>query len=142
MGEGVKDMKEGDHVIPIFNGECGDCKCCKSEKTNICHNFGVNPFKKVMNEDGKSRFSTKDGKPIYHFLNTSTFSEYTVLESACVVKIDPEAPLKKMTLLSCGVSTGKSCINCALINFITNNNNISLWPCPLAYAIILRFFSP
>ncbi|CAB4280311.1 unnamed protein product [Prunus armeniaca] len=106
VGEGVEDMKEGDHVIPIFNGECGDCKCCKSEKTNICHNFGVNPFKKVMNNDGKSRFSTKDGKPIYHFLNTSTFSEYTVLESACVVKIDPEAPLKKMTLLSCGVSTG------------------------------------
>ena len=92
VGEGVTDMKEGDHVIPIFNGECGDCKSCKHEKTNICNSFGVNPMKTVMNSDGKTRFSitAKDGgerKPIYHFLNTSTFSEYTVLESACVVKI-------------------------------------------------------
>lgn len=111
VGEDVRDIKEGDHVIPIFNGECGDCICCKHQKTNICNNFGVNPMKTVMNSDGKTRFSiiTKDGgykKPIYHFLNTSTFSQYTVLDSACVVKIDSEAPLKKMTLLSCGVSTG------------------------------------
>ncbi|KAG2680662.1 hypothetical protein I3760_11G108400 [Carya illinoinensis] len=100
-------MKEGDHVVPIFNGECGDCIYCKREKTNMCERSGVNPFKTVMVSDGKSRFSTlEDGKPIFHFLNTSTFSEYTVLESACVVKVDPAAPLKKMTLLSCGVSTG------------------------------------
>lgn len=108
VGEGVRDMKEGDHVVPIFNGECGDCIYCKREKTNMCERSGVNPFKTVMVSDGKSRFSTlEDGKPIFHFLNTSTFSEYTVLESACVVKVDPAAPLKKMTLLSCGVSTGK-----------------------------------
>lgn len=107
VGEGVTDMKEGDHVVPIFNGECGDCIYCKREKTNMCERSGVNPFKTVMVNDGKSRFSTKDGKPIFHFLNTSTFSEYTVLESACVVKVEPEVPLKKMTLLSCGVSTGK-----------------------------------
>lgn len=108
MGEGVTDMKEGDHVVPIFNGECGDCVYCKRDKTNLCEKFRVNPFNKVMANDGKCRFSTRsDGKPIYHFLNTSTFSEYTVLDSACVVKIDSEAPLKKMTLLSCGVSTGK-----------------------------------
>lgn len=101
-------MKEGDHVVPIFNGECGNCVYCKRDKTNLCENFRVNPFNKVMANDGKCRFSTRsDGKPIYHFLNTSTFSEYTVLASACVVKIDSEAPLKKMTLLSCGVSTGK-----------------------------------
>lgn len=109
VGEGVKDMKEGDHVVPIFNGECGECVYCKHEKTNMCERSGVNPFKTVMSSDGKSRFSTlKDGKPIFHFLNTSTFSEYTVIESACVVKVDPAAPLKMMTLLSCGVSTGKS----------------------------------
>lgn len=105
-------MKEGDHVIPIFNGECGDCKSCRHGKTNICSSFGVNPMKTVMNNDGRTRFSviTEEGdkKPIYHFLNTSTFSEYTVLESACVVKIDSEAPLKQMTLLSCGASTGTS----------------------------------
>ncbi|XP_058104983.1 alcohol dehydrogenase-like 4 [Magnolia sinica] len=106
VGEGVEDMTVGDHVVPIFNGECTDCKYCKSEKTNLCNKFRVNPFKSIMISDGKSRFSTREGKPIYHFLNTSTFSEYTVLDSACVVKINPKAPLKKMCLLSCGVSTG------------------------------------
>ncbi|KAK3018843.1 hypothetical protein RJ639_003471 [Escallonia herrerae] len=106
VGEGVEDMKEGDHVVPIFNGECGDCVYCKSEKSNLCQRFRVNPFKSVMASDGKCRFSTKQGNPIFHFLNTSTFSEYTVLDSACVVKIDSQAPLKEMTLLSCGASTG------------------------------------
>ncbi|XP_043715174.1 alcohol dehydrogenase-like 4 [Telopea speciosissima] len=106
VGEGVLDMREGDHVIPIFNGECGHCVYCKSEKTNLCETFRVNPLKKVMHNDGKSRFTSRHGQPIYHFLNTSTFSEYTVLDSACVVKIHPEAPLKKMTLLACCVSTG------------------------------------
>ncbi|KAA8526081.1 hypothetical protein F0562_007819 [Nyssa sinensis] len=106
VGEGVMDMEAGDHVVPIFNGECGDCVYCKCEKTNLCEKFRVNPLKRGMTKDGKCRFSTKDGKPIFHFLNTSTFSEYTVLDSACLVKIDSKAPLKKMTLLSCGVSTG------------------------------------
>ncbi|KAK2981940.1 hypothetical protein RJ640_019160 [Escallonia rubra] len=106
VGEGVEDMKEGDHVVPIFNGECGDCVYCKSEKSNLCERFRVNPFKSVMAIDGNCRFSTKQGNPIFHFLNTSTFSEYTVLDSACVVKIDSQAPLKEMTLLSCGASTG------------------------------------
>ncbi|KAL2524860.1 Alcohol dehydrogenase-like 3 [Abeliophyllum distichum] len=106
VGEGVMDLKSGDHVVPIFNGECGHCIYCKSENTNLCEKFRVNPFRSVMVNDGKCRFSTKDGKPIFHFLNTSTFSEYTVLDSACVVKIDPEAPLNKMALLSCCISTG------------------------------------
>ncbi|OMP02786.1 Alcohol dehydrogenase superfamily, zinc-type [Corchorus olitorius] len=107
VGEGVEDMKKGDHVIPVFQGECGNCVCCKNDKTNLCQKFGVNPLKSVMVNDGKTRFFTKDGKyPIFHFLNTSTFSEYTVLDSACLVKIDAKAPLEKMTLLSCGISTG------------------------------------
>ncbi|XVF53183.1 hypothetical protein PTKIN_Ptkin05aG0080000 [Pterospermum kingtungense] len=106
VGEGVEDMKKGDHVIPFFQGQCGNCVCCRNEKTNLCQRFGVNPLKSVMVNDGKTRFSTKDGSPIFHFLNTSTFSEYTVLDSACVVKIDSDAPLKKMSLLSCGVTTG------------------------------------
>ncbi|KAK4489239.1 hypothetical protein RD792_005036 [Penstemon davidsonii] len=106
VGEGVIDIETGDHVVPIFNGECLECVYCKSEKTNLCEKFRVNPMKTTMWSDGKCRFSTKEGKPIYHFLNTSTFTEYTVLDSACVVKIDQNAPLEKMTLLSCGVSTG------------------------------------
>ncbi|GJU32346.1 alcohol dehydrogenase-like 4 protein [Tanacetum coccineum] len=106
VGEGVEDMKAGDHVVPIFNGECGDCVFCKSKTSNLCKKFRIDPLKSVMVNDGKTRFWTKQGEPIYHFLNTSTFSEYTVVDSANVVKIDSNAPLKTMTLLSCGVSTG------------------------------------
>lgn len=107
VGEGVEDMKAGDHVIPIFTGECGDCRVCKRDGANLCERYRVDPMKKVMAGDGKTRFFTsKDNKPIYHFLNTSTFSEYTVIDSACVVKVDPRFPLEKMSLLSCGVSTG------------------------------------
>ncbi|GMQ06188.1 hypothetical protein CsSME_00050868 [Camellia sinensis var. sinensis] len=67
------DMKEGDHVVPIFNGECGECVYCKYEKTNLCEKYRVNPFKSVMVNEGRTRFSTnKDGKkkPVFHFLNT------------------------------------------------------------------------
>ncbi|XP_020082643.1 alcohol dehydrogenase-like 3 [Ananas comosus] len=110
VGEGVEDMKEGDHVVPIFTGECGECAYCVSEKTNLCADYRVNPFKSVMIGDGGTRFSVKgaDGerRPVYHFLNTSTFAEYTVLDSACVVKINRKAPLERMCLLSCGISTG------------------------------------
>ncbi|CAH9068692.1 unnamed protein product [Cuscuta europaea] len=106
VGEGVRDLKAGDKVVAVFNGECGSCKYCESSKTNLCEKFRVDPGRSVMVGDGKCRFSTKDDKPIYHFLNTSTFSQYTVINSACVAKIDPIAPLKNMTLLSCGVSSG------------------------------------
>ncbi|KAL1556420.1 alcohol dehydrogenase [Salvia divinorum] len=107
VGEGVTDLEIGDHVVPIFNGECEKCVYCKSKKTtNLCEKFRVNPMKSTMANDGKCRFSTKEGNPIFHFLNTSTFTQYTVLDSACVVKIDREASLKNITLLSCGVSTG------------------------------------
>ncbi|VVA93445.1 unnamed protein product [Arabis nemorensis] len=107
VGEGVEEMKAGDHVLPIFTGECGECRVCKREGANQCERFRVDPMKKVMVSDGKTRFFTaKDNTPIFHFLNTSTFSEYTVIDSACIVKVDPLFPLEKMSLLSCGVSTG------------------------------------
>ncbi|XP_038875569.1 alcohol dehydrogenase-like 4 [Benincasa hispida] len=108
VGEGVTEVAPGDHVIPLFNGECGTCRSCKNSTTNSCEKWGVDPTKSTMVQDGKTRFTTADERqqPIYHFLNTSTFSEFTVVDSACVVKIDSEAPIKKMTLLSCGLSTG------------------------------------
>lgn len=125
VGEGVSDMKEGDMVVTIFNGECGECMYCTCEKTNMCEKFGVNPMKKEMC-DGTSRFSTIEGKPIFHFLNTSTFTEYTVVDSACVVKLHPQptATLKNLTLLSCGISTGKLLLYSFLFHvffFICNN---------------------
>lgn len=104
-GEGVTDIKVGDHVIPLFTGECGDCVFCKSKKTNLCDKFKIDLTRKVMRNDGKTRFSIK-GLPVYHFMSTSTFSEYTVVDYACVAKINPEAPLDKACLLGCGIATG------------------------------------
>ncbi|XP_051115089.1 alcohol dehydrogenase-like 4 [Andrographis paniculata] len=106
VGEGVDDLEVGDHVVPVFNAECRKCPYCTSEKTNMCKRIEVNPAVATMVNDGKCRFSTKDGQPIYHFLNTSTFTQYTVVDYSCVVKIDANAPLQKMSLLGCGVSTG------------------------------------
>ncbi|KAJ7554847.1 hypothetical protein O6H91_05G012700 [Diphasiastrum complanatum] len=105
VGEGVTYVKPGDHVIPLFSGECQECKYCRSGKTNICMKYTIDPNRGFMVSDNTSRFS-KDGKPIYHFVGTSTFSEYTVVDQGCVVKVDPRAPLEKICLLSCGVTTG------------------------------------
>eukprot|EP00253_Pinus_taeda_P000947 PITA_00947 len=105
VGEGVTDLKEGDTVLPVFTGECKECRHCKSEESNMCDLLRVDIEARVMKSDGKSRFSI-NGKPIYHFAGTSTFSEYTVVHSGCVAKINPKAPLNKVCILSCGVSTG------------------------------------
>ncbi|KAK1646574.1 hypothetical protein QYE76_064408 [Lolium multiflorum] len=105
VGEGVTEVAPGDHVLPVFTGECKECLHCKSAESNMCDLLRINTDRGVMISDGKSRFSI-DGKPIYHFVGTSTFSEYTVLHVGCVVKINPEAPLDKVCVLSCGVSTG------------------------------------
>ncbi|KAB1220908.1 Alcohol dehydrogenase class-P [Morella rubra] len=105
VGEGVTCLQEGDHVLPIFTGECGECSHCKSEESNMCELLRINTDRGVMLSDGKSRFS-KDGQPIYHFLGTSTFSEYTVIHFGCLAKINPAAPLDKVCVISCGLSTG------------------------------------
>ncbi|CAN1299589.1 Alcohol dehydrogenase-like 3 [Linum perenne] len=109
VGDGVKDMREGDHVIPIFSGECGDCVNCRktASPTNLCRNFRVDPTRSVMRNDSKCRFRSRiDGGQIFHFLNTSTFSQYTVLDSACVPVPLSDHHLKMMSLFSCCVSTG------------------------------------
>jgi S-(hydroxymethyl)glutathione dehydrogenase/alcohol dehydrogenase len=104
VGEGVTSVAVGDHVIPLYTPECGECKFCKSGKTNLCQAIRVTQGQGLM-PDGTSRFS-KDGKTIYHFMGTSTFSEYTVLPEIAVAKINKEAPLDKACLLGCGISTG------------------------------------
>ncbi|TXG60407.1 hypothetical protein EZV62_014980 [Acer yangbiense] len=73
-GEGVADLKPGDHVLPVFTGECKQCRHCKSEESNMCDLLRINTDRGVMPNDGKSRFSI-NGQPIYHFVGTSTFSE-------------------------------------------------------------------
>ncbi|MCO5564667.1 hypothetical protein L7F22_018334 [Adiantum nelumboides] len=105
VGEGVHEVKPGDHVIPCYQAECRECKFCKSGKTNLCGKVRSATGVGVMLADFKSRFSIK-GKPIYHFMGTSTFSQYTVVHAVSVAKVVPEAPLEKICLLGCGIPTG------------------------------------
>jgi S-(hydroxymethyl)glutathione dehydrogenase / alcohol dehydrogenase len=104
IGAGVTSVKPGDHVIPLYTPECGTCEFCLSGKTNLCQRIRVTQGKGVM-PDGTSRFSIK-GKPILHYMGTSTFSEHTVLPEISVAKINPTAPLEKVCLLGCGITTG------------------------------------
>jgi len=104
VGEGVTSVKPGDHVIPLYTAECGECKFCLSGKTNLCSSVRETQGKGLM-PDGTTRFSY-NGKPIYHYMGTSTFSEYTVVAEVSLAKINPEAPPEKVCLLGCGVTTG------------------------------------
>lgn len=104
VGAGVTSVAVGDHVIPLYTPECGKCKFCLSGKTNLCQAIRATQGKGLM-PDGTTRFS-KNGKPIFHYMGTSTFSEYTVLPEISVAKISKEAPLDKVCLLGCGITTG------------------------------------
>ncbi|UBO74153.1 S-(hydroxymethyl)glutathione dehydrogenase/class III alcohol dehydrogenase [Aeromonas rivuli] len=104
VGAGVTSVKVGDHVIPLYTPECGECKFCKSGKTNLCQKIRTTQGKGLM-PDGTTRFSC-NGQPIYHYMGTSTFSEYTVLPEISIAKVDPAAPLEEVCLLGCGVTTG------------------------------------
>ena len=104
IGEGVTTLKVGDHVIPLYTPECGECEYCLSGKTNLCQKIRVTQGKGVM-PDGTSRFSL-NGKPLLHYMGCSTFSEYTVLPEISLARINPAAPLEKVCLLGCGITTG------------------------------------
>lgn len=104
IGSGVESVAPGDHVIPLYTPECGVCKFCTSGKTNLCQAIRATQGQGLM-PDGSSRFSLH-GKPIHHFMGTSTFSHYTVLPEIAVAKINAEAPLEKVCLLGCGITTG------------------------------------
>lgn len=104
VGPGVTSVKAGDHVIPLYTPECGQCKFCKSGKTNLCQAIRSTQGQGLM-PDGTTRFS-KNGQPIYHYMGTSSFAEYTVLPEISLAKINKAAPLDKVCLLGCGVTTG------------------------------------
>ncbi len=104
VGEGVTSVAVGDHVIPLYTPECGQCNFCTSGKTNLCQAIRVTQGQGLM-PDGTSRFSS-GGKTVYHYMGTSTFSEYTVLPEISIAKISKEAPLEKVCLLGCGITTG------------------------------------
>ena len=104
VGEGVTSLVPGDHVIPLYTAECAQCKFCLSGKTNLCSAVRTTQGQGLM-PDGTSRFSFK-GQPVYHYMGTSTFSEYSVIAEVSLAKISPNAPLDKVCLLGCGVTTG------------------------------------
>ncbi|HAI96780.1 MAG: S-(hydroxymethyl)glutathione dehydrogenase/class III alcohol dehydrogenase [Cycloclasticus sp.] len=104
IGPGVTSVKAGDHVIPLYTPECGQCKFCTSGKTNLCQAIRSTQGQGLM-PDGTTRFS-KNGQPIYHYMGTSSFAEYTVLPEISLAKINKAAPLDKVCLLGCGVTTG------------------------------------
>lgn len=104
VGPGVTSVKAGDHVIPLYTPECRQCKSCLSQKTNLCTAIRATQGKGLM-PDGTSRFSYK-GKPIYHYMGCSTFSNFTVLPEIAVAKIREDAPFDKSCYIGCGVTTG------------------------------------
>ncbi|CAK0888035.1 unnamed protein product [Prorocentrum cordatum] len=105
VGEGVEGFKPGDHVIPCYQAYCGDCKFCKRPDINLCTSVRQFTGSGVMAGDGKPRFSY-EGKPIYHFMGTSSFAEYGVLHAQSLAKVRRDVPLDKACLLGCGISTG------------------------------------
>ena len=104
-GPGVKDLKVGDHVIPLYTPECRQCEYCLNPKTNLCQAIRETQGKGLM-PDGTSRFSMLDGTPILHYMGCSTFSNYTVLPEKALAKISSEAPFEKVCYIGCGVTTG------------------------------------
>ncbi|AGY91194.1 S-(hydroxymethyl)glutathione dehydrogenase [Spiribacter curvatus] len=104
VGPGVTSVGPGDHVIPLYTAECGQCKFCRSGKTNLCSAVRATQGQGVM-PDGTSRLSL-NGQALNHYMGCSTFSEYTVLPEVSLAKVSKQAPLDKICLLGCGVTTG------------------------------------
>ena len=125
VGEGVTTVQPGDHVIPLYIPQCGECKFCKSPKTNLCQKIRVTQGKGLM-PDGTSRFTCK-GQSIFHFMGTSTFSEYTVVPEISVAKVNSAAPLDKVCLLGCGIPTGYGAVlNTAKVE---KGATVAVWGC-------------
>src|SRR5271168_3313413 len=103
-GHGVKSLKPGDHVIPLYTPECRECKSCTSRKTNLCTAIRATQGKGLM-PDGTSRFSC-NGEPIFHYMGCSTFANYTVLPEIALAKIREDAPFTQVCYIGCGVTTG------------------------------------
>src|SRR5690554_1764168 len=104
VGAGVKSLRPGDHVIPLYTPECRECDYCLHPKTNLCQAIRTTQGRGLM-PDGTSRFSL-DGKPILHYMGCSTFSNYTVLPEIALAKVREDAPFDKICYIGCGVTTG------------------------------------
>ncbi len=105
VGPGVKSVKKGDHVIPLYTPECRECDYCLHPKTNLCQAIRSTQGQGLM-PDGTSRFKSLDGDPLYHYMGCSTFSNYTVLPEIALARIREDAPFDKVCYIGCGVTTG------------------------------------
>ncbi|CAK9295865.1 unnamed protein product [Gordionus sp. m RMFG-2023] len=124
IGEDVESVKPGDHVIPLYIPQCKSCEYCKNPKTNLCSVIRQTQGKGLM-PDGTIRFISSSGQKLFHFMGTSTFSQYTVVPEISVAKVDIDAPLDKICLLSCGVSTGYGAVlNTAKVE---PNSTCAIW---------------
>ncbi|KAF6371352.1 alcohol dehydrogenase 7 (class IV), mu or sigma polypeptide [Rhinolophus ferrumequinum] len=103
IGEGVTTVKPGDKVIPLFLPQCRECNACRNPDGNFCIKSDITGHGVLA--EGTTRFTCK-GKPVYHFMGTSTFTEYTVVDEFALAKIDAAAPPEKVCLIGCGFSTG------------------------------------
>ncbi len=104
VGAGVTSLAPGDHVIPLYTPECRQCKSCLSRKTNLCTAIRGTQGKGLM-PDGSSRFSI-DGRPVFHYMGTSTFANHIVVPEIALAKIRDDAPFDKVCYIGCGVTTG------------------------------------
>ena len=104
VGPGVTSLRKDDHVIPLYTPECRQCKFCLSQKTNLCQAIRSTQGRGLM-PDATSRFSI-DGKPIFHYMGTSTFSNYIVVPEIALAKVRSDAPFDKICYIGCGVTTG------------------------------------
>jgi S-(hydroxymethyl)glutathione dehydrogenase / alcohol dehydrogenase len=104
VGEGVRSVAEGDHVVTLFSPQCGECEHCRSPRTNLCLAIREQQNKGYL-PDGTTRLS-RGSEPIRHFMGTSTFAEYTVMPEIALAKVNSEAPLDRACLFACGLSTG------------------------------------
>jgi S-(hydroxymethyl)glutathione dehydrogenase/alcohol dehydrogenase len=105
VGEGVRSLRPGDHVIPLYTPECRECPSCLSRKTNLCTAIRATQGQGLM-PDGTSRFAMTDGTPILHYMGCSTFSNHTVLPEIALAKVREDAPFDKICYIGCGVTTG------------------------------------
>ena len=104
VGQGVKSLKKGHHVIPLYVPECRECEYCISQKTNLCQSIRVTQGQGLM-PDGTSRFALR-GKRLHHYMGTSTFANYTVVPEIALARIREDAPFDKVCYIGCGVTTG------------------------------------
>src|SRR6187399_1030056 len=104
IGPGVKSLKKGDHVIPLYTPECRECEYCLNPKTNLCQAIRSTQGQGLM-PDGSSRFR-RGNEALYHYMGCSTFANYTVLPEIALAKIREDAPFDKVCYIGCGVTTG------------------------------------